>query len=103
MNEASIYSCLADPTRLAILHALGEEGEATVGDLVEAVEGEQSNVSHHLRQLRDCGLVTRRADGRTRPHRIAHPRLEEILDLGAELADHIQERSPACCPPEGCR
>lgn len=103
MEERSIYSCLADPTRLAILHALREEDEAAVGTLAEAVDAEQSNVSHHLRQLRDCGLVTRRTEGRRRPHRIAHPRLEEILDLGADLARHIRERSPACCPPEGCR
>lgn len=59
---ASRFRALAEPARLAILHAL-EDGERTVTDLVEATGMAQGNLSKHLQQLFAGGFVTRRRDG----------------------------------------
>lgn len=59
---AGRFRALAEPARLAILHAL-EDGERTVTDLVEVTELAQGNLSKHLQQLFAAGFVTRRRDG----------------------------------------
>jgi ArsR family transcriptional regulator len=47
---------VADPLRWRILTLLAEE-ELCVCHLVEALDAPQSLISHHLRVLRDAGLV----------------------------------------------
>lgn len=55
---ADWFKCLADPTRLQILHHLaGLDLPVPVGDIVEALDLTQSNVSHHLRVLGEQRFV----------------------------------------------
>ena len=53
---AELFQALGDPTRLRILSAL-DTACVPVGAIVEATGLRQSAVSHHLRVLRDRGLV----------------------------------------------
>jgi ArsR family transcriptional regulator, arsenate/arsenite/antimonite-responsive transcriptional repressor len=49
---ASWFRCLADPTRLQLLHLLAQApGSLTIGELVEAVGVGQSTVSGHVQRL----------------------------------------------------
>jgi ArsR family transcriptional regulator len=57
------FRALGDETRLLLLEILAD-GEHTVGGLMAATGLGQSLVSHHLRALREGGLVTARRDGR---------------------------------------
>src|SRR5437016_11648549 len=52
---ASTLQALATPSRLLILGRL-REGPATVGELTQSVQMEQSAVSQQLRLLRNLGL-----------------------------------------------
>jgi DNA-binding transcriptional ArsR family regulator len=63
--QQSVFQTLADPTRLRIVEALAA-GEQAVGDLVRAVDIDQSGVSRHLHILREAGFVTMRPDGARR-------------------------------------
>lgn len=54
---------LANPTRLAIVCALIKAPQH-VGELNDEIGIDQSLLSHHLRVLRDSGLVTSRRDGK---------------------------------------
>ncbi|WP_046472129.1 ArsR/SmtB family transcription factor [Allosalinactinospora lopnorensis] len=55
---ASWFRCLAEPTRLRILHALAcARRPMRVGELAEAVGVAQSTVSVHLRRLLDDEFV----------------------------------------------
>ena len=55
---AAWFKCLADPTRLRVLHHVaGLDTPTTVGAIVEALELTQSNVSHHLRVLNEQKFV----------------------------------------------
>ncbi|MEO7458437.1 MAG: metalloregulator ArsR/SmtB family transcription factor, partial [Gemmatimonadaceae bacterium] len=60
---AARFRALGDETRLRLLDLL-TEGELPVSDLMAATGLGQSLVSHHLRALRDAGLVVTRRDGR---------------------------------------
>lgn len=57
------FRALGDETRLGILQLLGG-GERNVAELMELSGLGQSLVSHHLRTLRQSGLVVRRTEGR---------------------------------------
>lgn len=55
---------LADPTRLTIAAALAAGEELCVCDLAWVTERPENLVSHHLRALREAGLVTARREGK---------------------------------------
>ena len=55
---------LADPTRLTVAAALIEADELCVCDLSWIMERSQNLVSHHLRALRDHGVVRSRREGK---------------------------------------
>lgn len=61
-KAAQLFKALADETRLAILRQLREQGEVCACDFVACCERAQPTVSHHLKVLREAGLV--RADKR---------------------------------------
>ncbi len=54
------FAALADPVRLRLLSLLATAGDGAVCacDLVEPVGRSQPTVSHHLKILREAGLVT---------------------------------------------
>ena len=59
---ATALRALADPNRRRILTVVRDQPHA-VGEIAERVEMSQQAVSHHLRVLRDAGLVTEQRDG----------------------------------------
>jgi ArsR family transcriptional regulator len=54
---ASRFKALADPTRISIVNRLASADECCVCDLTEAFDLSQPTISHHLKVLRDAGLV----------------------------------------------
>ena len=64
LDAAERARALADPTRLRLAAALREGGELCVCDLSWIAGRSQNLVSHHLRALRDRGLVRSRRDGK---------------------------------------
>jgi ArsR family transcriptional regulator, arsenate/arsenite/antimonite-responsive transcriptional repressor len=54
---AARFKALADPTRVAIVNRLAAADEVCVCDLNSAFELSQPTISHHLRILREAGLV----------------------------------------------
>jgi len=56
--EATLFKALADPARVAILATLARsEHEVCVCDFTSGLGLNQSSVSHHLKLLKDAGLV----------------------------------------------
>ncbi len=58
-----LYRLLAEPMRLRVL-ALASAQELSVGEISEALEQSQSNVSRYIAPLRDAGLVATRRHGK---------------------------------------
>ena len=61
---SAFLKVLADQTRLAVVRLLIHQS-LTVGELNETLEVEQTLLSHHLRVLRDAGVVDFRREGRS--------------------------------------
>ncbi|MGL5859026.1 MAG: ArsR/SmtB family transcription factor [Angustibacter sp.] len=94
---ASLFRGLGDPSRVAILQHL-LLGEHRVVDLVEHLGLAQSTVSQHLACLRDCGLVTSRAQGRASVHAVAHPAAVRGVLAAAEVLLAATGDAAALCP-----
>src|SRR2546423_12290105 len=54
---AARFKALADPTRVAIVNSLSAADEVCVCNLTATFELSQPTISHHLRILREAGLV----------------------------------------------
>ena len=74
---------LADPTRLRLLSLIAahEDGEACVCELTEPLHLSQPTISHHLKILREAGLVTSRRRG-TWAHYTSVPGAVERVTAG---------------------
>ncbi|MDF2659070.1 MAG: ArsR family transcriptional regulator [Paenibacillus sp.] len=63
-QAVKVYKALGEPTRLKIALLLTEERNLCCSDIagkLESIAG--STLSHHLKQLTDCGLLDLRKDG----------------------------------------
>jgi ArsR family transcriptional regulator len=56
--DIRLLTALADPTRLAIVRQLAAEVETCACDFTDCCDVGQPTVSHHLRVLREAGVVT---------------------------------------------
>jgi DNA-binding transcriptional ArsR family regulator len=70
-------AAIADPTRRRIVELLAER-DRTAGELVSEFDVSASAVSQHLKVLREAGLVTTRAEGRTRVQALDPAGLDEL-------------------------
>lgn len=57
---AAVFKALSDPVRLRLLSLVASRagGQACVCDIAEGVEVSQPTISHHLKVLREAGLLT---------------------------------------------
>ncbi len=77
---AEAFKALADPVRLQLLNliATADGGEACACDLVEPVGKSQPTVSHHLKVLREAGLVEADKRGTWVWYSVVPTRLEDL-------------------------
>ena len=57
-DKVKALKAIADPTRYQILTILAQEGPMRGMDIAKKVSVATSTISHHMEQMRDCGLVT---------------------------------------------
>ncbi len=81
-SVAPLLKALADPVRLRLMSLVASHagGEACVCDLADAFDLSQPTISHHLKVLRECGLLDREKRGVWVYYRA---RTDALNDLGA--------------------
>lgn len=82
---APVLRGLANPERLLIVLWLAGT-ESTVRDLERVTGLRQSMVSYHLGALREAGLVTATAVGRTNRYRLANAELDYLAEVLGNFA-----------------
>ena len=82
------FRLLAEPMRIRRLERL-RDGEATVGELAEALETSQQNVSKHLAALAEAGMLGRRKEGNRVYYRIVD---ESVFALCEQVCGSLQEQ-----------
>ena len=89
---ADKFRMLGDSTRLAILHSLMDGVELNVSEIVVATSRNVANVSKHLKQLAEGGLLLRRKEGPFVLYRLNDPVVEKICSL---VCDSLQREIEA--------
>ncbi len=90
----SAFQALSDANRLRIVDAL-RDGERCVCKLVDALDMAQPLLSHHLRALREAGLVRDRREGRWAHYALVPEALEALEAFLVDL-----RASAASAPPD---
>ena len=76
--DVALLQALADPNRLAIVRKLVQEGEAGAGEFTACCEVAQPTISHHLKVLRESGVVASSRRGTSIRYRL-HPQATRRL------------------------
>ena len=84
---AELFRSFSDTSRVRLLSVLTEQ-EMNVGNLADRVGISESAVSHHLRGLRQMGLVKARRNGKEVYYRVDD---EHIIALFRQGVSHIQQ------------
>jgi DNA-binding transcriptional ArsR family regulator len=82
------FRAIAEPMRIKLLDRL-RDGEATVGELSDAVGASQQNVSKHLAVLADASILGRRKEGNHVYYRIVD---EGVLTLCEEVCGSVHQQ-----------
>ncbi|MGD0167846.1 MAG: metalloregulator ArsR/SmtB family transcription factor [Gaiellaceae bacterium] len=77
-EHALRFKALSEPARVAIVNRLASRGEACVCELVDVLELAQPTVSHHLRVLREAGLVEHERRGTWMYYRLVPDAIDEL-------------------------
>lgn len=91
LMHAHVCEGLADPKRVMILYLLSYRPR-NVSELTEVLDVPQSTVSHHLKILRDRGLVETEREGTAIYYSLADSRIIEALDIMRTIVADIVTR-----------
>ncbi len=94
---AQFCQILGDANRLRILAFLGQE-RRSVSEIVQALGISQPLASHHLRTMREQGLVETQREGPFVFYTLRDPRLPEALAFLAEVAGSSPQEAPTESP-----
>ncbi|MBT2524337.1 metalloregulator ArsR/SmtB family transcription factor [Streptomyces flavidovirens] len=84
--DTELIRVLADPLRLRIVTLLARETLCTT-HLVEETGARQTNLSNHLRVLREAGVVETEPCGRFTYYKLRPDVIAQLADQFAELAE----------------
>lgn len=88
MAERSPFEALADPTRRSILRLL-RSGSKSAGDIAAGFHLTKPTLSHHLRVLREAGLVRVERRGTSLVYTIQANALEELASEVLDLVEGV--------------
>lgn len=92
------FKALGDPTRLQILHVLAEGGRC-VCEIRPALDVPPNLLSHHLRVLREAGLVAAERSGRRVHYELVADGLE-AAEAAVPKAASVAHRAACACGRE---
>jgi ArsR family transcriptional regulator, arsenate/arsenite/antimonite-responsive transcriptional repressor len=80
---AQVFKALGDPVRLRLVSLIGarQGGEVCVCDLTSAFDLSQPTISHHLKVLREAGLIDSERRGTWVYYRLVPAALERMAAL----------------------
>ena len=108
--DVRLLAALADPVRLEIVRELAGSSEVCACDLTSCCDVRQPTVSHHLRVLREAGVVVSDRRGSNIYYRVAPNLIERLGTIARGLVPGgliatdaliAPRRGPAATSPAG--
>ena len=79
-DKVKALKAIADPTRYQILMILAQEGPMRGMDIAKKVSVATSTISHHMEQMKDCGLVTEEPVKNSKYYGLSKQSAKALLD-----------------------
>jgi ArsR family transcriptional regulator len=109
--DVRLLHALADPTRLAIVRQLAADGQVCACDFTSCCDVSQPTVSHHLKVLREAGIVTSEKRGTWVDYRLSPDVASRLAGIAGSLVPSgliaastlVQGPRPATARPAAAR
>ncbi|BEP27734.1 ArsR/SmtB family transcription factor [Helicovermis profundi] len=82
---STLLKSIAHPTRISILELLREENTLCVCTIYEKLNLEQSNISQHLKILKNTGILRSKKNGLQVLYTVEYPEIFKIIDLAKDI------------------
>ncbi len=99
MNGLTLLKCICDETRFRMLEVLQKNGEMSVNEIVSVLKRDQPLISHHLKALKQCGIVRSRENGKMTMYGISNKEISRLINDITTASKKIAKmcEDPACC------
>ena len=89
-TDLQLLSALADPVRLSIVRQLGDASGVCACDFTECCTVSQPTISHHLKVLRNAGVVVSERRGTNIVYSLSADFPRRWAGIGASLSGLVQ-------------
>jgi DNA-binding transcriptional ArsR family regulator len=98
MNGLTLLKCICEGTRFSILELLQKNKEMSVNDLVSVIKKDQPLISHHLRSLKQCKIISSKENGKSTLYFISNREISKLIGDIVKAGDKIAVmcKEPAC-------
>lgn len=93
--KAKFIRGFSDKTRLQILECIKEK-EKTVSQIVDELQGNQSNISQHLACLKGCGIITGRQEGKYVYYSLSSGQIKAMMEMFDSVLSIVHEGVAKC-------
>lgn len=104
LDRALVFKALADENRLRVVETLAGRGETCACELLDELDVTQPTLSHHMKVLCDCGLVTCRKEGRWCHYTVVPEAARELASFFSAMVEKVgtaEKASTDCCCGSG--
>ena len=85
-SKVELIKNLGHPLRFSVAQLLAERGELSVTEIFTALEVEQAVASHHLKIMKNSGIVQANKDGKNVLYSLTDDQIKIILDAVMAIA-----------------
>lgn len=93
--KAKFMRGFSDKTRLQILGCIKDK-EKTVSQIIEEIQGNQSNISQHLTCLKGCGIIVGRQEGKYVHYSLRNEQIKQFLSIMEDVSMQVEGEVAAC-------
>ena len=88
--DVMLLSALADPVRLSIVRQLASADDVCACDFTECCDVSQPTISHHLKVLREAGVVVSQRQGTNIVYSLSPDFTRRWAGIGTSLTNLVQ-------------
>ena len=93
-----MFKALAVETRMKIVFALCQEDELCVCDVANVIGSSKATTSHHLRTLKELGLVKYRKEGKMAFYSLDDDHVRQLVQVASIHSQELKERGTSPSP-----
>ncbi|MER2006142.1 MAG: metalloregulator ArsR/SmtB family transcription factor [Psychrobacillus sp.] len=94
-TKVKLVHGFSNKTRLQILESIKDK-EKTVSEIVEEINGSQSNISQHLACLKGCGIIVGRNEGKYIYYSLRNQHIRDLLTMFDVVLKDIEKDMASC-------